>query len=127
MSGKPIILPPKVRRRMRLMAAMRLAEREIKGTHARQNRQEWAESRKREGWGSVLVDDAVGAGSLRRVREAIVDHAESNPKTPTHLLRAMAALGVIDTQRMLETPREHGLTPHRSRSMPPRLRALPGP
>lgn len=79
--------------------AVAAAEKEIQGTHERQTRQEWAESRKRSGWTRELVDQAIGAGPLAAVREAI----RAMPEHPSRqLVFATKALGTIDSGRAVE-------------------------
>jgi len=71
----------------------------LKGTHERANRQEWAESRKRCGWTPSLVDQAIGAGPLAVVRDAM----RTLPERPSRqLVLATKALGTIDSGRAVE-------------------------
>lgn len=107
-------------RRQHLADAVRQARPIVDGAWQRQGRQEWAASRIYDGWSRRLVTDAIGAGSLARVRTAIREDMYGPPR----LLRAMVALGAIDTQRALETRHEHGIKPHRRRDVPLRLRAF---
>lgn len=105
--------------------AVAKAEPGIKGKFDRQQRQEWAESRKRAGWSKHLVDDAIGAGPLESVRAAI----REEPRTISRRLAvAMRALGVLDTGRPVEVqPSRYGedVTPLQRRTYAPaRLRAV---
>jgi hypothetical protein len=97
----------------------------LKGTHERANRQEWAESRKRCGWTPSLVDQAIGAGPLAAVREAI---RENIGHVSPRLAVAMKALGTIDSGRSVEPQSPHyGLdtTPLQRRTYAPvRIRAV---
>jgi hypothetical protein len=88
--------------RMQLVEALRglLSNAKIPGAYQRADRQDWAESRKREGWSERLVDDAIAAGPLQLVRTAI---REQPSRLSPRLAVAMQALGAIDTGRHVET------------------------
>lgn len=105
-------------RRQRLAAAVRRAVGAQAGTRTRPSRQEWAASRKREGWDDRLVDVAISGGALSSVRAMMLDPPAG---VPGHVWRAIWALSVIDTQRLLERRSAHGLPVHRARSLSPRI------
>lgn len=108
---------------------------EKRGKRDGPTRQEWAESRKAEGWDAQLVDLAIGGGALAEVRGYIRDTVtlpdgthvfpknddgrEPDEKAKT----AMVALGKIDAQRELATRHDHGIPPHRRAYAPLRFRA----
>jgi hypothetical protein len=79
--------------------AVAAADKDIKGKHECQTRQEWAESRKRAGWTRELVDQAIGAGPLAAVREAMIEMPE---RPSRQLVLATRALGTIDSGRAVE-------------------------
>lgn len=101
--------------RPRLAQAIRQAQGDLHGIYARQTRQERAASWRLLGWSSHLVLDAVGAGPLDVVRAAIRDGLLST--APKRLRRAAFALSLIDAYTALQSPREHGVKPHRSRAL----------
>lgn len=105
--------------------AVAAAGKDMKGTHERATRQEWAESRKRCGWTPSLVDQAIGAGPLAIVRDAI---REQPAHLPDRLATAMKALGMIDSGRAIEPhgPQYGDDTPplQRRTYAPVRLRAV---
>lgn len=100
-------------RRQRLADAVQRARPIVDGAWQRQGRQEWGASRSYDGWTPRLVADAIGAGSLASVRMAIREGMNG----PLRLLRAMIALGAIDTQREQETRYEHGIKSHCRRAL----------
>lgn len=113
------------RRRHHRVLALQRAEPTIAGAYQRQNRYDFAESRKREGWSERLVDQAVSAGSLASVRRAI---QEVVPDPPKPLAQAMRALGILDAGRRVETVYPHygddTLPLQRRTYAPPRLREI---
>lgn len=90
-------------RRARISAAVWTAEttsgKELRGTRLRATRQEWKETRKGEGWSEPLVEAAVSAGALERVRAAMREGVTHGSKV---FLHAMRALGIIDSGRRIE-------------------------
>lgn len=83
-----------------LIRAMRREAPSAKEAYGRQTRDEWAESRKAEGWSQALVTAATGAGALDEVRAGIRSETFSGPP---RFHRAVKALAIIDTGRSLET------------------------
>ena len=61
------------------------------------------------------MQDAIGGGALVVTCGAIRNTNGQRVDAPARVLRAMQALAIIDTQRELQTPREHGVKPHRTR------------
>lgn len=92
------------RRRLARQQAVRMAEPQIDGQRARQDRQEFAESRKRAGWSPALVDQAVSAGPLAHIRRLMDDPPREMPKP---LEQATQALGILDAGRRVETVAPH--------------------
>ncbi len=86
-------------RRLRIGLAVAAAQQDLDATYARQGRQEWAASRRAEGWSAGLVETATSAGALASVREAIAEP----PTGPPRLLRAAVALAAIETGLHVET------------------------
>jgi hypothetical protein len=103
------------------------------GTYTPPGREEWAESRRREGWSRQLVEEAKSAGRLAHVRDAI--RTDDCVRTPgvdligeaKRWAEAVEALAMIDSGRACETryPRygPDTLPLQRRTYAPPRLRA----
>lgn len=71
-----------------------------KEAYGRQTQDEWAESRKAEGWSAALVEAAMGAGALSEVRAAVRSETFNGPP---RFHRAVRAVAIIDAGRALET------------------------
>jgi len=93
------------RRRQAIANAVRFVSGRFQGqTRTQQTRDEFAASRKAEGWSPQLVDQATGAGPLAGIRQAIREDRQGSSKI---VMLAISALGILDSGRRVETVYPH--------------------